>query len=284
MIKDLKVNLNKIKGKLVLVTAGIGAGVLVMSGCSKENVISTEKPSDVIVSEVPSEVVSEEVSEEVVEENPYQHIPEDLLDENGIYHPEEVTADMLRDRFADVDEYIESHGFAEIGKNNIKASIMRANYSFMSDETFTEIINEYGIDITEMGNYNYYDEDDYPVEKMTFDPYLQYEAKVFYDVHYRISEAQKNNDTTAFYDAKRELNNLMKNGDNLPIVPPYGDKTNLYDKTDFFCPVAVFELTYGINKDNYLNYMSEDTPKEILDYNSLFGGIKSNVDAKTLVK
>ena len=270
---------------MALIITGLSTGILMMSGCNKDTSGTVDDKSEVILSEIPSEEVSEvqseevseEISEEVVEEDPYQHIPEELLDENGKYHPAEVTADMLRERFADVDKYIESHGFTEAGKNIIKASIMRANYSFMSDETFAEIINEYGIDITDMGYYNCYDSDDYPVENMVFDPYLQYYAKAFYDVHYKISEAKKNDDTTAFYDSKRELNNLMKNGENLPIVPVYGGESNLYDKTDFVCPVAVFELSYGVNSSNYLD-MPEDTPEDLLSYGSLFGNIKRSTD------
>ena len=266
---------------MALIITGLSTGILMMSGCNKDTSGSVDDKSEVVLSEIPSEEVSEiqseevteEVSEVIAEEDPYQHIPEELLDENGKYHPAEVTADMLRERFADVDKYVESHGFKEMAKNNIKASIMRANYSYISDDTFKEIVSEYNVDITAMGNYNYYDEDDFPVQKMVFDPYLQYKAELFYDVHYRIYEAQKNNDTTAYYDAKRELDVLMKDLNN----------SKFYDKTDFYCPVAIFELSYEINKANY-DYMPEDTPKENLQYDSLFGAIANELDAKVLTK
>ena len=291
MVKNRKNYLKNMKGRMALIITGLSTGILMMSGCNKDTSGTVDDKSEVILSEIPSEEVSEiqseevseEVSEVIAEEDPYQHIPEELLDENGIYHPAEVTADMLRERFADVDKYVESHGFNENAKDNIKASIMRANYSYMSDDTFKEVIEEYSIDITNEHNYNYYDEDDFPVEKMTFDPYLQYEARAFYDVHYEIAEAQKNNDTTGFYDAKRKLNYMMKNGDNLPIVPVYGGKSNLYDKTDFICPVAIFELSYGINKLNY-SYMPEETPQENIQYGSLLGKIANELDAKVLAK
>ena len=107
----------------------------------QSNSISEEKISEVVTASENTETSEEDVVE-VAEESPYKHIPEELLDENGIYHPEEVTADMLRERFADVDRFLSERGYLEDFGKEIKSFIMRANYSYITDATFQEIMKE----------------------------------------------------------------------------------------------------------------------------------------------
>ena len=272
MINDLKVYLKTLRGKFTLAVAGISTGAIVvcgMSGCNKEQVDSVDDPSEIAVVE-PSEEISEEISgevSEVVEENPYKHIPEELLDENGIYHPEEVTADMLRERFADVDEYIAEFNLTQEDKDLVLSSIMRANYSFMSDETFKTIVDEYNIDVVDIAHVMLYDGMDYPAEKYYFDPYLQYEAKEIYELFFDLHGAKRNKDEALEKKYLDELYSSFENHDSYPINL---DETNLYEKTNFDGSTAIYEL-------KRVNNFSDD---RLMDYHTEFSVIGSDVKEK----
>ena len=280
MVKNRKYCLKNMKGRMALIITGLSTGILMMSGCNKDTSGSVDDKSEVVLSEVPSEEVSEiqseevseEVSEVIAEENPYQHIPEDLLDENGKYHPEEVTADMLRERFADLDEFVNEHGYPSEYGDHVKASIMRANYSFMSEETFIEIVNEYQIPIdyfdTKM---YYYKHEDYPAENYYFDPYLQYTARTIYDLHFKACNEQVNGDKDLADEYYNELSKTVKDKNAIP-VNIYN--SNIYEKTNFMNSTAVYEM-FDLN--GLSNYFDTNT---ILDYNSLFVNMLDNPKIK----
>ena len=281
MVKDLKCYLKNIKGRVVLVTAGLSTGILMMSGCNVDAIESVDDKSEVILSEMPSEEVSEvqseevseEISEEVVEEDPYQHIPEELLDENGKYHPAEVTADMLRERFADVDKFVEEHGYPSDYGDSVKASIMRANYSFMSDDTFIELVNEYQLPIDDFELIMfYYKHEDYAPENYYFDPYLQYTARIIYDLCYKYKDEFNNGNKDLADEYYNERTNAIKVKGTLPINM---DGSNLYEKTDLRCSTATYEMIE-------LNSATECFDGFLIsDYRSLFANMLDNPKIKT---
>lgn len=241
--------------------------LLVFSACKnttievQSNAISEERISEVVTASENTETSEEDVVE-VAEESPYKHIPEELLDENGIYHPEEVTADMLRERFADVDRFLSERGYVEDFGKEIKSFIMRANYSYITDATFQEIMKENNLEIipgdfrnnlfefeldyehlgddmvtvVETGTY----EPDYPIENYFFDPYIQYTARVIYDLEYKKWHAWQDGESDKYDEYDFQGKQLFaEKSEDLPI---HMDGSNLYDKTDFWIPIAMAEL------------------------------------------
>ena len=280
MVKNRKYCLKNIKGRMALIMAGLSTGILMMSGCNKDTSGSVDDKSEVVLSEVPSEEVSEiqseevseEVSEVIAEENPYQHIPEDLLDENGKYHPAEVTADMLRERFADVDKFVADNGYIEDYASQVKASIMRANYSFMSDDTFIELVNEYQIPINNFDLKMYYDgEPEYAPENYYFDPYLQYTARTIYDLCYKYVNEFDNGDKDLADEYYNERTKAIKTNGILPINM---NGSNIYEKTDFRNSTATYEMIS-------LNGATECFDGFLIsDYGSLFANMLDNPKIK----
>gem|GEM_PF-6558038 len=281
MVKNRKNYLKNMKGRMALIITGLSTGILMMSGCNKDTSGTVDDKSEVILSEIPSEEVSEiqseevseEVSEVIAEEDPYQHIPEDLLDENGKYHPAEVTADMLRERFADVDKFVADNGYIEDYASQVKASIMRANYSFMSDDTFIELVNEYQIPINNFDLKMYYDgEPEYAPENYYFDPYLQYTARTIYDLHYKVVDEYYNGDMDLSDKYNDELNKIIYGKDILPINIIYN--SNLYEKTDFKNSTAIYEM---MDLNGLSTCYNSDL---ILSYNSIFVNMLDNPKIK----
>ena len=206
------------------------AAAAVLCACGKQQVVVEEPPVEVVEETIveepnpiveepevtePEEVEEPEVVEEPEEVSEYAQVPEELLDENGVYIPVDVTADMLRERLDDLeakysitDEYIA----------RIKATTMKVNYPFISDEDFATIVKEYDVDLSKNYSATYKDYDVDP-ELFYFDPYLQYEARVFYDLNYEREVIWQNiNDNNGLNDqddmnlVEEKINSLMSDG------------------------------------------------------------------------
>ena len=115
------------------------------------------------------------------------------VDENGKYIPVDVTADMLRERFAKIEKDVEPFGYGESYVQEIESTIMKSNYPFISDEDFKTIIDEYNIDLEKKNYIAYYNESDVAPEDFFFDPYLQYENRVLYDIEFERNQLWLNN-------------------------------------------------------------------------------------------
>ena len=266
-----------IKGGATLATgAALAAGI----GCNSEDIpvqVIIEDPNPVNnpgeeevtkpgeeVSDKPGDVVEPVEPEEVKEEiDRYAQVPEEELDENGKYIPVDVTADMLRERLDDLetkysitDEYIA----------RIKSTTVKANYPFISDEDFETIVKEYDIDLSKNYSASYRDYDVEP-ELFYFDPYLQYEARLFYDLNY---ERQMQEDTTII---DKKINALMNDG-----AYEDGDETIMIPLTAYD---STAKLESGNDKDAKMSlcYMLSQHGTaygDFINYESIFENMSFN--------
>lgn len=279
-MKKLKVfkGLKELKGKMSLVLAGIATGTLVLSGC--EGVV-IEPQSSEVVSEITSEEVVETSEVDPIDEKypdpfeldeTYSKIPEELLDENGLYHPAEITEDELREKIETItDKYSytdEDKKRRRIMSKHFGDQLMRANISYISDDTIKKISKSY--DITPDYNdprmtYSRYD----IVADMFFDPYLQYTATKIYNLCYKRKMADEAHDIKAFNKYDQELCECLcgdTTGTTYEIsksdkVPVYLDGSNLYDKYDFKYSLATYSIIY----DNRITKASVQDYEKLLD-------------------
>lgn len=134
----------------------------------------------------------------------YAQVPKDELDENGKYIPVDVTADMLRERLDEIENDYEGH---EEYVDGVESTILKCNYPFISETDFETIVKEYDINLG-LNYIPYYEDYDVEPEKFYFDPYLQYEARIFYDLNYEREVIWQNiND-----------NNGLNNQDDMDLV------------------------------------------------------------------
>ncbi len=269
-----------IKGGATLATgAALAAGI----GCNSEDIpvqVIIEDPNPVNnpgeeevtkpgeeVSDKPGDVVEPVEPEEVKEEiDRYAQVPEEELDENGKYIPVDVTADMLRERLDDLeakysitDEYIA----------RIKSTTVKANYPFISDEDFETIVKEYDIDLSKNYTVTYKDYGVDP-ELFYFDSYLQYEARVFYDLnHEREIIWQNINDNNGLNDqddmdlVEEKIDCLMLDGkyeseDETILVPFTANdataKLETNNEKDAKISLSFMLKQYGIAYGNSMEY------------------------------
>ena len=167
MIKDVKVYLKSLKGKMVLVAAGIATGVLVMGGCTTEVVVTDPVTTEVVTENPEPEIevieTSEPVEEVVVEDKEECELPEFILyDENGeVYVPQEVTAD---DIYARIDEITEKYNFANDWERDRAIGILLYNNAhYMTDEAIEEVYDEY---LANFGGENVAQQNDFEMEKI----------------------------------------------------------------------------------------------------------------------
>ena len=149
----------------------------------EETVVEEPEPevSETAVNE-PEEIEEPEIVEEAEEVSEFAQVPEELMDENGVYIPVDVTADMLRERFDEIDNYVTENGYQDAYTTVVETEILQANYAFISDEDFSTIINEYDINLDKTPEQFYYDDYEIAPEDYFFDPYLRYEAEAIYDL------------------------------------------------------------------------------------------------------
>lgn len=285
MTNNLKVYFKSLKGKFILTFAGISTGAVVMSGCNGEIVATTENPSEVITSEVPSEI--EEISEEPSEIDPidekypdpfeldetYSKIPEELLDENGLYHPAEITEEQLRGRIEEIGDRYDASD-RRIMMKEYGEQIIKANLSYISDDIVKKIMKEYDISSNWNGanKMSHYPKFDIPNE-MFFDPYLQYTSTKIYNLSYKRYQAENDGDKKAYDKFDKELFECVCGdtaGTTYKIsksdkVPIYLDGSNLYDKFDFKYPFATYSIIYDnyVTKQDMVEY--EKKVDEIID-------------------
>ena len=177
--------------------------------------VEVTKPGEE-VSDKPGDVVEPVEPEEVKEEiDRYAQVPEEELDENGKYIPVDVTADMLRERFEKIEKDVEPFGYGESYVQEIESTIMKSNYPYISDEDFKTIIDEYDIDLTTKNYCAYYNESDVAPEDFFFDPYLQYENRVLYDIEFEKNQLWRNNGKKIDENNQAEVDVLNKKFEDL---------------------------------------------------------------------
>ena len=228
--------------------AGIATGLTLMLsaiGCNPEDIpvqITIEDQNPVNnpdeeevtkpgedVSDKPGETDKpEEVKEEI---DRYAQVPEEELDENGKYIPVDVTADMLRERFAKIEKDVEPFGYGESYVQEIESTIMKSNYPFISDEDFKTIVDEYDIDLKTKNYCAYYNESDVAPEDFFFDPYLQYENRTLYDIKYERNQLWLNNGKKIDDNIQAEVDVLDKKFEELVNTGKYesDDEKSYYD-------------------------------------------------------
>ena len=137
--------LKEIKGKMVLVPAGLALAAMTMTGCEGEVTI-TPDPSGVVV-----EVTDPETTPEIIEttdpvEDPVEEdlpLPEfRLYNEDGSeYEPVEVTADDIYKRVGELEE---KYGFEDDWKRDASVAFMLyQNLEYMSEEDANIIYSDY---------------------------------------------------------------------------------------------------------------------------------------------
>ena len=210
---------------------GTVLALLLAFGCTKPAQPATEpdaasepvitepapEPIEPVVDE-PEEVVEEPEESEPIEKeeiSEFAQVPEDKLDENGKYIPVDVTADTLRERFAKIEKDVEPFGYGESYVQEIESTIMKSNYPFISDEDFKTIIDEYDIDLTTKNYCAYYNESDVAPEDFFFDPYLQYENRVLYDIEFEKNQLWRNNGKKIDENNQAEVDVLNKKFEDL---------------------------------------------------------------------
>ncbi|MBR6384228.1 MAG: hypothetical protein IKS56_09645 [Lachnospiraceae bacterium] len=182
-------------------------GILFIFGCTstQENVIELTSETEEVVIETEPINSSEETEEELIIEkeeiSEYAQVPAELVDENGVYHPADVTADMLRERFEEINRYFEEQSFTDRNVQEVYGMIIRANYSFIPEEDFRIIMEEYDPDIFSKyrnGTIVYNREDSKEIDQkllqlVYFDPYLNYQAQRLYEEYEILEEAHPYN-------------------------------------------------------------------------------------------
>ena len=273
-------------------TLAIGAALAAGIGCNSEDIpvqVIIEDPNPVNnpgeeevtkpgeeVSDKPGDVVEPVEPEEVKEEiDRYAQVPEEELDENGKYIPVDVTADMLRERFDEIEEYVDtlnlSYDKKELYSTMIESTLLKANYPFVSDEDFMTIVKEEDIVLDENNYHAYYLDIDVAPESLFFDPYLQYESRMYYDLNYNQYYLWLNNNQTvddkiqSEYDYYNDvLDSLVDKGkyeddDEIILVPFDYNNSNVvlgskYDKDPNICLCYMQMMQHGGDCRDYLTY------------------------------
>ena len=200
--------------------------VATLCACEKQPAAVEEPPVEVVEETIveepnpiveepevtePEEVEEPEVVEEPEEVSEYAQVPEELLDENGVYIPVDVTADMLRERFTKIDNYVTENGYQDAYTTVVETEILQANYAFITEEDFNTIVKEYNIELNKMPEQFYYVDYEIAPEEYFFDPYLQYEAKTIYDLAYERQQVWINDGSVATADYHNKEMTLLYN-------------------------------------------------------------------------
>lgn len=228
------------------------AAAAVLCACGKQQVVVEEPPVEVVEETIvkepnpiveepevtePEEVEEPEVVEEPEEVSEYAQVPEELLDENGVYIPVDVTADMLRERFTEIDKMVSDNNWSDEFKSLYEAEIIQANYPFISDEDFNLIVDEYNINLAQTPELFYYDEYDKP-EDFFFDPYLQYESRAIYDLAYERQQVWINDGRVATPDYHNKEMTLL-----------YNKYTKLLEKGEYDINGDTGKVPFNLNQD-----------------------------------
>ena len=269
---------------------GTVLALLLAFGCTKPAQPATEpdaasepvitepapEPMEPVVDE-PEEVVEEPEESEPIEKeeiSEFAQVPEDKLDENGVYYPVDVTADMLRERFAEIEEFVNtldsSDDKKELYSTMIESTLLKANYPFISDEDYMTVVKEKNIVLDENNYQAYYKDIDVSPESLFFDPYLQYENRMYYDLNYNQYNLWLNNNQTVddkiqseydYYNDGRD--SLVDKGkyeedDETILVPFDYNNSNVvlgskYDKDPNIC-LCYMQSMHGGDCRGYLTY------------------------------
>ncbi len=277
---------------------GTVLALLLAFGCTKPAQPATEpdaasepviiepapEPMEPVVDE-PEEVVEEPEESEPIEKeeiSEFAQVPEDKLDENGKYIPVDVTADMLRERFDEIEEYVDTLNLSddkkELYSTMIESTLLKANYPFVSDEDFMTVVKEEDIVLCENNYCAYYDELDVSPESLFFDPYLQYENRLFYDLRYNKHELWINNNRVVDDKIQSEYDYYNGVFDSLSNKGKYEDENDtILVPFDYNNSNVTLESRYDKDPNICLCYMQMMQSGDVRGYTT-YEGIFMDID------